>query len=104
MKTILSLLTLITLTMANTAMPEFKKYYISGIEFDTKTYCADFVSVIDAQNKKIKSLETEIAQLRQQLQHHLSEKLKAEHNTQLNKSTAPAAKTKSKIIISDKPL
>ena len=105
MKTLLTFLTLWTLSIADTAIPEYKKYYISGIEFDTKTYCADFVTVIEAQNRKIQSLQAEVAQLRQQLQHNLSQKLKAEHEAELKKSnTTSPVRTKSKIIISDKPI
>jgi len=86
-------------------MPKYKKYYISGIEFDTKTYCADFVTVIEAQNRKIQSLQAEVTQLRQQLQRNLSQKLKAEHKAEQQKSnTSSSTRTKSKIIISDKPI
>ena len=106
MKTILSLLVLFTMTMADTAMPAFKKYYISGIEFDTKTYCADFAAVIEAQAQKIRSLEAEVAQLQRQLQKELSQKLKAQHKAELKQQHTPAnnVKSKSRIIISDKPI
>ncbi len=106
MKTILSLLVLFTITMADTAMPAFKKYYISGVEFDTKTYCADFTAVIEAQEQKIQSLEAEVAQLQRQLQKELSQKLKSQHEAELKHQHTPDnnIKSKSRIIISNKPI
>jgi len=106
MKTMLSLFVLITVTMADTSMPAFKKYYISGIEFDTKTYCADFAAVIRSQEQKIRSLEAEVAQLQRQLQKELSQKLKSQHEAELKQQGTPAnnVKSKSRIIISDKPI
>ena len=106
MKTILSLFILITIIMADTAMPAFKQYYISGVEFDTKTYCADFATVIQAQEQKIRSLETEVAQLQRQLQKELSQKLKSQHEAELKQQRTPNnnVKSKSRIIISDKPI
>jgi len=90
------------------AMPQFKKYYISGIEFNTQTYCADFANVIKAQQKKIKSLEAQVAQLHTQLQAQMKRNAEQKH---ISASTAPAENTshkrpagKSKIIISDKPI
>lgn len=105
MKPLSIFLILWTLSAADTTMPEYKRYYISGIEFDTKTYCADFATVIEAQNRKIQALQAEVTQLRQQLQQNLSQKLKAEHEAQLQKNnTSSSGRTKSKIIISDKPI
>lgn len=104
-RTILSILLFSALATAQIAMPHHKKYYISGIEFDTKTYCADFTAVIEAQAKKIKSLEAEIAQLRSQQQKALSAQRKKEHEAALAPAAATnTAKTKSRIIISDKPI
>ncbi len=105
MKQILAAMILLsTWSIADIARPAHKTYYISGIAFDTKTYCADFDAVIDAQAKKIKALEAEVAQLHQQLQKQLSTKLKNEHEAALKKTNTPAPKSKSKIIISDKPI
>jgi len=92
--------------IAQSQMPEHQKFYISGIEFDTKTYCADFVKVIEAQEKTIKDLETEVARLRKEMREQLQKKLEAEHQNALekNKSSLKPATTKSKIIISNKPI
>jgi len=96
-------LIVISLTRAEQIVPpEDKTYYISGIAFDTKTYCADFHEVIARQAAKIRALEAEVAQLRLWQQQHLKEKTKPETST--NRNSQPAIKTKSKIIISDKPL
>jgi hypothetical protein len=88
-------------------MPEYKKYYISGVEFDTQTYCADFIDVIKAQQQKISSLEAEVAQLRKEAQERLREKLEKEHKEALKASKPaqmPSVKKANKIIISDTPL
>jgi NCAIR mutase (PurE)-related protein len=92
--------------MAQITMPKYKKYYISGIEFDTRTYCADFTAVIESQAKKIKALEAEVAQLQRQQQKALSIQRKKEHEAALKTDThnINIVKTKSKIIISDKPI
>ncbi len=104
-KTTLSIFLLTALASAQIAMPKHKKYYISGIEFDTKTYCADFIAVIETQAKKIKALEAEVAQLRSQQQKALSEQRKKEHQEALKATTDNAkSTTTSKIIISDKPI
>ena len=103
---ILSIFTLSTLLFAEIQMPKDQIFYISGIAFDTKTYCADFKKVIEAQARKIKSLEQEIAQLRAMQQQQLSQKRKAEHQQALKETenTKERKKTKSRIIISDKPI
>jgi NCAIR mutase (PurE)-related protein len=104
---LLSALLTITLFGTQTALPAYKKYYISGIEFDTQVYCADFVEVIKAQKKKIDALEQEVARLREMHQKQLQEKLEKEHKEALKKSSKPIENTirsKSKIIISDKPI
>ncbi len=109
MKSVLVLTLLsIGLFAGDIAMPKFQKYYISGIEFDTQTYCADFANVIKVQQKKIKSLETQVAQLHTQLQAQMKRNAAQK---KLSESTAPAKNThatrptgKSKIIISDKPI
>ena len=103
---ILSLFTLSTLLFAEIQMPKDQTFYISGIAFDTKTYCADFKKVIEAQARKIKSLEQEIAQLRAMQQQQLSQQRKAEHQQALKETenTKERKKTKSRIIISDKPV
>jgi len=95
-----------SLLSAENTMPEHKKYYISGIEFDTQVYCADFADAIKAQAQKIKILEAEIARLRQEQQTLLSEKLEAEHQKELEKAEKLKQNTpsKSKIIISNKPI
>lgn len=93
---------------ADIAMPKFQKYYISGIEFDTQTYCADFANVINVQQQKIKSLEAQVAQLHTQLQAQMKRNAAQK---KLSESTVSAENTprkrpagKSKIIISDKPI
>jgi NCAIR mutase (PurE)-related protein len=88
-------------------LPAYKKYYISGIEFDTQVYCADFVEVIKAQKKKIDALQKEVARLRGIQQKQLQQKLEKEHQEALKKSqkaTEKTIRTQSKIIISDKPI
>ncbi len=103
---ILSIFTLSTLLFAEIQMPKDQTFYISGIAFDTKTYCADFKKVIEAQAQKIKALEQEIAQLRAMQQRQLSQKRKEEHQQALKGTDNATAvkKTKSRIIISDKPI
>jgi TolA-binding protein len=104
--TIASLLLFTSLTAAEITMPKQQKFYISGVEFDTQVYCADFNKVIEEQAQKIKALEAEIAQLRSQAQKRLSESLKEEHHEALKKAAQNKriSETKSKIIISDKPI
>ena len=104
--TIASLLFLTLLTAADITMPKQQKFYISGVEFDTKVYCADFSRVIKEQAQKIKVLEAEVAQLRRQEQERLSETLKKEHQEELKEAekNQRISETKSKIIISDKPI
>jgi hydroxylamine reductase (hybrid-cluster protein) len=87
-------------------IPEDKKYYISGVEFDTKTYCADFSKVIKEQAKKIQALEEEIRQLRQLQQQQLSEELEKKHQAKLKKAAQqkPVEDISNKIIISDEPI
>jgi TolA-binding protein len=104
--TITSLLLCASLTAAEVTMPKHQKFYISGIEFDTRVYCADFTKVIEEQAQKIKALEAEVAQLRLQEQKRLSETLKQEHQEALKKAAQNKriSETKSKIIISDKPI
>ncbi len=107
MKTAITLLILFSsFSMGEIKMPKHQKFYISGIEFDTQVYCADFTKVIEEQAQKIKSLEREIAMLRKEQQERLSEKLEETHKKELEeteKSKKPMP-TKSKIIISDKPI
>ena len=109
MKSVLALILLsFGLFAGDIAMPKFQKYYISGIEFDTQTYCSDFVNVIKIQQEKIRNLKAEVTQLHKQLQAQIK------HNAEqkkISESTAPVKNTysqrpigKSKIIISDKPL
>ena len=99
-------LLLTSLSFAEIKVPEDQTYYISGVAFDTKTYCADFHKVIAKQTQKIKALEQQIAQLRQLQQQQLSEKLEKEHQTELKKAAQSRRikETKSKIIISDEPI
>jgi TolA-binding protein len=107
MKQILPLLLLLSsLSFAEIKMPKDQTFYISGVAFDTKTYCADFHKVIQQQAQKIKALEQEITQLRQLQQQQLSETLEKEHQQELKKESIEdhRTKTKSKIIISDKPI
>jgi TolA-binding protein len=107
MKQILPLLLLLSsLSFAEIKMPKDQTFYISGVAFDTKTYCADFHKVIQQQAQKIKMLEQEIMQLRQLQQQQLSETLEKKHQQELKEETTQrrATETKSKIIISDKPI
>jgi len=96
------------LSAADISMPKFQKYYISGIEFDTQTYCADFADVIKKQHKKIKSLEAQVAQLHKQLQDKIKRDAGKEETSAPNTPTRSTASQKpsgtSKIIISDKPI
>ena len=92
-------------------IPKDKVYYISGIAFDTKTYCADFSESIRQQAARIKSLEAEVQRLRKENQKYLSEKLAKEHEKALKSSTEkPMERSKEQtgetnmIIISDKPV
>jgi len=95
---------LLPLVASSLHMPKDKKYYISGIEFDTKVYCADYAEVIDAQAARIKELEAQVASL----QHIQQELIKKEQSTQKEeKPHTPKSKTdktKSMIIISDRPI
>ena len=59
-RTILCILLFSALATAQIAMPHHKKYYISGIEFDTRTYCADFTAVIEARQKRSKPLKPKL--------------------------------------------
>ena len=108
MMKIISILLLIISVLAATeiTIPKQQKFYISGVEFDTKVYCADFNRVIEEQAQKIKALEAEIAQLHKQQQERLSETLKKEHHEELKEAerTKRISETKSRIIISDKPI
>jgi TolA-binding protein len=104
---LLSIFITVTLFGSEAALPAYKKYYISGIEFDTQVYCADFVEVIKAQKKKIDALQKEVARLRGIQQKQLQQKLEKEHQEALKKSqkaTEKTIRTQSKIIISDKPI
>ena len=104
MKTSLILFILFSsLAMGEIKMPKHQKFYISGIEFDTQLYCTDFTKVIEEQTQKIKALEREIAMLRKEQQEYLSEKLKETHKKELKQTEKPIP-TKSKIIISNKPI
>ena len=109
MKYFVALATLsISLVAADITMPKFQKYYISGIEFDTRTYCADFANVIKKQQQKIKSLEAQVAQLQKQLQDQIKRNAQTAQASEPNSpaKSAPAQKPEgtSKIIISDKPI
>jgi predicted phage tail protein len=109
MKRLLLLLpfTAAVLFPAENSMPEYQTYYISGIAFDTKVYCADFAHVIEAQAKKIEALEAEIAGLRRQQQTFLqqqSEAAEQKAEKEKRQSIKTGTPTKSKIIISDKPI
>jgi len=107
MRAMIPLLLLVPfLSASEITMPKQQKFYISGIEFDTKIYCADFNKVIQEQAQKIKMLESEIAQLRKQQQERLSKTLKHEHHKELKepKRTNRISDSKNKIIISDKPI
>jgi hypothetical protein len=101
---------LLTLTIntfilsANTSVPQDKKYYISGIEFDTKIYCADFAKVIEEQDAKIAALEAEVERLRDAERKRIQEAHKKAHTPQKKTVTTKKEPTKSKIIISDTPL
>jgi len=102
----LPLMILSTSLFAEITMPKQQKFYISGVEFDTKVYCADFSKVIEQQAQKIKSLEQEIAQLRKLQQEQLSNKLEKAHQDELKKAAQKKRmeSTTSKIIISDEPI
>jgi len=102
----LSIFALSTLLFAEIEMPKDRTFYISGIAFDTKTYCADFSKVIQQQAARIKALEQEISQLRAMQQRQLSQQNSAEHQQALKgtNNTIERKKTKSRIIISDKPI
>ena len=107
MKTAITLLVLFSsFSMGEIKIPKHQKFYISGIEFDTQVYCADFTKVIEEQAQKIKSLEEEITILRKEHQERLSEKLEESHKKELEETKKPkkAIPAKSKIIISDKPI
>ncbi len=97
-----------TLLAGDIAMPKFQKYYISGIEFDTQTYCADFANVIKKQQQQIKNLEAQVAQLHKQLQDQIKSNAKKDEPSKPNPSVKNATSQKSavtsKIIISDKPI
>jgi TolA-binding protein len=104
---ILPLLLFSLLHATEITMPKQQKFYISGIEFDTKIYCAEFSKVIEEQAQKIKSLQKEISFLRQEQQKQLQKKLEKEHQDALKdteKASSVSTPTKSKIIISDKPI
>jgi len=104
MKYLIPLFVLSSFLVAEIEMPKQQKFYISGVEFDTKIYCADFSRVIELQAQKIKALEEEIRQLRQLQQQQLSEKLKKEHQTELKKEAEEKPASPNMIIISDKPI
>jgi NCAIR mutase (PurE)-related protein len=91
---------------AEITMPKHQKFYISGVEFDTKVYCADFSKVIEQQAQKIKRLEQEIIQLRKLQQEQLSDKLEKSHQEELKKAAQKKRieSSSSKIIISNKPI
>jgi NCAIR mutase (PurE)-related protein len=95
-----------SILFAELTMPKHQKFYISGVEFDTKVYCADFANVIEQQAQKIKKLEQEIVQLRKLQQEQLSEKLEKSHQKELKKAAQKKRieSSSSKIIISDKPI
>jgi len=103
---ILPLLLFSLLHATEITMPKQQKFYISGIEFDTKIYCAEFSKVIEEQAQKINALEAEVAQLRREEQKHLSQTLKKEHHEALKEAerNKRITETKSKIIISDEPI
>jgi len=96
------------LPASDIAMPKFQKYYISGIEFDTQTYCADFANVIKKQQQKIKDLEAQVAQLHKQLQDQIKRNAGKDETSKPNSPAQSTASQKpagtSKIIISDKPI
>jgi Zn finger protein HypA/HybF involved in hydrogenase expression len=87
-------------------MPKQQKYFISGVEFDTRTYCADFNDVIKQQAQKIKALKQEITQLRQLQQQQLSKALEKKHQQALKEEAKeqPKEERKSIIMITDKPI
>jgi TolA-binding protein len=95
-----------SILFSETAMPKHQKFYISGVEFDTKVYCTDFTKVIEQQEQKIKRLEEEITQLRKLQQEQLSNKLEKSHQQELKKAAQKKRieSSSSKIIISDKPI
>jgi hypothetical protein len=103
MKFLLPLLLLSTLLSADEIqIPKQQKYFISGVEFDTRTYCADFNDVIKQQAQKIKALEQEVTQLRQLQQQQLSEALKKKHQQALKEGAKE--ERKSIMMITDKPI
>ncbi|MCF6207284.1 MAG: hypothetical protein L3J47_10400 [Sulfurovum sp.] len=95
---------LTSLLSSEIKMPKQQKFYISGVEFDTQVYCADFNKVIQQQQQRIKALEAEVAQLRKLQQKQLSKKLQKEHQAEVKRNTSNIPKGKSRIIISDKPI
>jgi FtsZ-binding cell division protein ZapB len=90
-------------------MPTPKTYYISGIAFDTQTYCADYIQTIEALQAEVSRLKKEIRSLRKEREQHLSQKRLHTHRKALKaseKSTQRSTPTQreNRIIISDKPI
>ena len=106
MKYLVPFILFTSLSLCEITPPKQQKYYISGVEFDTSIYCADFNDVIKQQAQKIKALEKEVAQLRQLQQQQLQESLEKKHQKAVQKEEKdqPRTDTKSMIIISDKPI
>ncbi len=96
---------------AQTQIPPHRTYYIGGIAFDTKTYCADFAKVIEAQAEEIRMLKKKLAYYEEKEKEALvksrKEKRETKEKTDAPKETSSKSllyREKNRLIISDKPL
>jgi hypothetical protein len=85
-------------------MPAPKTYYISGIAFDTQTYCADYIETIETLQRKVRKLEAEVRRLQEEERKRISEAKKREHEKAMQRSEPSKKRSKNKIIISNLPL
>jgi|GEM_PF-2253021 len=94
-------------TQAQTELPSMPKpqtYYISGIAFDTQTYCGDYIETIEKLQKEIKRLQEEITALRRQHQRVLRQQRRQKDNTPNVSKKRNVSSKENRIIISDKPI
>jgi hypothetical protein len=85
-------------------MPPPKTYYISGVAFDTQTYCADYIRTIETLQQKVRELEAEVQRLQDEARKRISEEKKRRHEKAVQRSKPSHNGTQNKIIISNKPL
>ena len=96
---------------AQTQMPPHQTYYIGGVAFDTRTYCADFAKVIEAQAEEIRMLKKKLAYYEEKEKEALVRSRKAKRETKEKTDTYKKTSSesllhreKNRMIISDKPL